>query len=175
MAWIKKPFLWNLMVGLLGCLMLTSCSISYKFNGASIDYNTTKTITIEQFPIRSSYVWGPMQAMFNNELTDVYAKSTRLQQVRRNGDLIISGEITDYSQMNQAVGADGYSAQVSLRMTVNVRFTNNKDHNQDFEQQFSATTQYDSTQQLSAVQEELVQEMCENIVDQIFNATVANW
>ena len=60
-------------------------------------------------------------------------------------------------------------------MTVNVRFTNNKDHEQDFERQFSATTQYDSTQQLSAVQEELVQQMCEDLVDQIFNATVANW
>lgn len=156
-------------------LLLTSCSISYQFNGASIDYNKTKTITIEQFPIRSSYVWGPMASMFNNELTDVYARSTRLQQVRRNGDLVISGEITDYSQMNQAVGADGYSAQVSLKMTVNVRFTNNADHTQDFERQFSATTQYDSRQQLSAVQEELVEQMSKDIVDQIFNATVANW
>lgn len=155
--------------------LLLSCSISYKFNGASIDYNKTKTITIESFPIRSSYVWGPMQAMFNNQLTDAYAKSTRLQQVRRNGDLVLSGEITDYSQMNQAVGADGYSAQIQLRMTVNVRFTNNQNHSEDFERQFTAHTQYDSKQQLSAVQEELVDQMCKDIVDQIFNATVANW
>ncbi len=165
----------HLICTFLFCLLLTSCSMKFSFNGASIDYDKTKTITIEQFPIRSTYVWGPMAAMFNNELTDVFATSTRLQQVRRNGDLVISGEITDYSQMNRAVGADGYSAQVSLRMTVNVRFTNNKDHEQDFERQFSATTQYDSTQQLSAVQEELVQQMCEDLVDQIFNATVANW
>lgn len=171
MAWIKQ-FIFSALTCI---LLLTSCSISYQFNGASIDYNKTKTITIEQFPIRSSYVWGPMASMFNNELTDVYARSTRLQQVKRNGDLVISGEITDYSQMNQAVGADGYSAQVSLKMTVNVRFTNNADHNQDFERQFSATTQYDSRQQLSAVQEELVEQMSKDIVDQIFNATVANW
>ena len=172
MDWRKK---FEIAVCLVLCLCMTSCSMKFAFNGASIDYNKTKTITIEQFPIRSSYVWGPMSAMFNNELTDVFAKSTRLQQVRKNGDLMLSGEITDYSQMNQAVGSDGYSAQVSLRMTVNVRFTNNVDHEQDFEQSFSATTQYDSTQQLSAVQEQLVQQMCENIVDQIFNATVANW
>lgn len=156
-------------------IVLTSCSISYQFNGASIDYSKTKSITLEQFPIRSSYVWGPMSSIFNTELTDVYAKSTRLQQVKRNGDLVISGEITDYSQMNQAVGADGYSAQIQLKMTVNVRFTNNANHDEDFERQFSATTQYDSKQQLSAVQEELVTQMCKDIVDQIFNATVANW
>lgn len=173
MAWKNK--IQNGLACLMGCLLLTSCTPKFSFNGSSIDYEKIKTITIEPFPIRSSYVWGPMASMFNNELTDIYAKSTRLQQVRRNGDLQLSGEITDYSQMNQAVGADGYSAQVSLRMTVNVKFTNTKDPKQDFERSFSATTQYDSTQQLSAVQEGLVQEMCENIVDQIFNATVANW
>ena len=170
MAWIKK-----LSFVLCACVVLTACSISYKFNGASIDYTKTKTITTENFPIRSSYVWGPMQAMFNNELTDIFAKSTRLQQVKRNGDLVLAGEITDYSQMNQAVGADGYSAQIQLKMVVNVRFTNNANHDEDFEQQFSATTQFDSKQQLSAVQEELVGQMCKDIVDQIFNATVANW
>ena len=138
-------------------------------------YTKTKTITLEQFPIRSNYVWGPMSSMFNTALTDIFARSTRLQQVKRNGDLVIAGEITDYSQMNQAVGADGYSAQIQLKMTVNVRFTNNVNHDEDFERQFSATTQYDSKQQLSAVQEELVQQMCKAIVDQIFNATVANW
>lgn len=159
----------------LAVLLLVSCSISYKFNGASIDYTKTKTITIEQFPIRSSYVWGPMQAMFNNELTDIFARSTRLQQVKRNGDLMISGEITDYSQMNQGVGADGYSAQIQLKMTVNVRFVNNQNHKEDFEQSFSATTQYDSNLQLTSVQEELVTQMCKDLVDQIFNATVANW
>jgi hypothetical protein len=73
------------------------------------------------------------------------------------------------------VSASGYSAQVQLKMTVNVRFVNNKKHAQDFERRFTATTEYDSSQQLQAVQETLVQQMIDDIVDQIFNATVANW
>ncbi|MBR2881414.1 MAG: LptE family protein, partial [Prevotella sp.] len=142
---------------------------------ASIDYTKTKTIQISQFPIRSAYVWGPMQAIFNNQLTDIYARQTKLRQVNRNGDLQISGEIVEYSQFNKAVAADGYSAQTQLKMTVNVRFVNNQNHDEDFEQRFSATTQYDSSLQLNAVQEELVTQMVKDIVDQIFNATVANW
>ena len=67
-------------------VIVTSCSVSYKFNGASIDYNTTKTIQIADFPIRSSYVWGPMASIFNNQLKDIYANHTKLIQVRRNGD-----------------------------------------------------------------------------------------
>ncbi len=156
-------------------LCLTACRISYKFNGASIDYKTTKTIQIDPFPIRSAYVWAPMQSIFNNALTDIYARQTRLQQVRRGGDLVLQGEITGFDQFNKGVSSDGYSSQVQLRMTVNVRFTNTKKHKEDFERQFSATTEYPASQQLMSVQEELVTQMTKDITDQIFNATVANW
>lgn len=156
-------------------MVITACSVSYKFNGASIDYNKTKTIQIVDFPIRSSYVWGPMASIFNNQLKDQYANHTRLIQVKRNGDLKVEGEITQYSQRNKAVTAQGESAQVELSMTVNVRFTNNANHSEDFERQFTATTTYDSRQSLNSVQEECVTQMVKDITDQIFNATVANW
>ena len=156
-------------------MVITACSVSYKFNGASIDYNKTKTIQIADFPIRSSYVWGPMASIFNNQLKDQYANHTRLIQVKRNGDLKVEGEITQYSQRNKAVTAQGESAQVELSMTVNVRFTNDANHSEDFERQFTATTTYDSRQSLNSVQEECVTQMVKDITDQIFNATVANW
>ena len=156
-------------------LLLVSCSVSYKFNGASIDYTKTKTIQIADFPIRSSYVWAPMASIFNNQLKDVFANHTRLIQVKRNGDMKIEGEITQYSQRNKAVTAEGTSAQAELSMTVNVRFTNNANHSEDFEKQFTATSTIETTQSLNSVQEELVTQMVEDITDQIFNATVANW
>lgn len=156
-------------------IFLYSCTVSYKFNGASIDYTKTKTIQIADFPIRSSYVWGPMSSIFNNQLKDIFANHTRLIQVKRNGDLKIEGEITKYEQRNKSVSSEGYSAQTELSMTVNVRFTNNANHSEDFERQFTATSSYETTQSLNSVQEELVTQMVEEITDQIFNATVANW
>ncbi|MEE1121720.1 MAG: LptE family protein [Prevotella sp.] len=156
-------------------LTVASCSVSYKFNMSSIDYTKVKTIQIADFPIRSSYVWGPMGPMFNNKLKEQFADHTKLSQVKRNGDLKIEGEITNYSQRNKSVSAEGYSAQTELSITVNVRFTNNTNHQEDFEQQFTATASYETTQSLASVQEQLVTEMIEDIVDQIFNATVANW
>jgi hypothetical protein len=162
--------------GILTALLLfVACSVSYKFNGASIDYTKTKTIQIADFPIRATYVWGPMAPMFNNQLKDQFASHTRLIQVRRGGDLKIEGEITQYQQRNKSVSAEGYSAQTELSMTVNVRFTNNANHAEDFERQFTSAQSYETTMSLSAVQDELVTEMCKDICDQIFNATVANW
>jgi outer membrane lipopolysaccharide assembly protein LptE/RlpB len=156
-------------------IILVSCSVSYKFNGASIDYTKTKTITLVDFPNRCSYVWGPMAPLFNNALKDEFANHTHLSQVKRNGDMKIEGEITQYSQRNKSVSSEGYSAQTELSMTVNVRFTNNANHQEDFERQFTASQVYETTKNLNSVQEELVTEMVKDIVNQIFNATVANW
>jgi len=166
---------WKAVLIIVVAAVMQACSISYKFNGASIDYSQVKTITIADFPIRSAYVWGPMQSIFNNKLKDEFASHTKLQQVKRNGDMKIEGEITNYTQRNKSVSSDGQSAQTELAMTVNVRFTNNKNHSEDFERQFTATSTYETTQSLNSVQEELVTQMTKDLVDQIFNATVANW
>ena len=173
MDWTNKSL--RLVVALAVAAVLTACSVSYKFNGASIDYTKIKTIQIAEFPIRSAYVWGPMGPLFNNELKDQFTGHTRLSLVRRNGDLKLEGEITRYEQRNKAVSSEGYSAQTELSMTVNVRFTNNVDHAQDFEQQFTATQSYDSSLSLNSVQNDLVAKMIRDICDQIFNACVANW
>ncbi len=165
----------TVMVALASVLLMQGCTVSYKLNGASIDYNTIKTITLETFSNRAAYQWAPMAPMFNNTLSDRYNSQTKLRQVKRDGDLVISGEIVSYDQTNKSISADGYSSMVQLKMTVKVKFTNNKQHNDDFDQTFSANREYDSSQQLSAVQEELVQQMIDDIVDQVFNATVANW
>lgn len=165
----------TVIVALASVLLMQGCTVSYKLNGASIDYNTIKTITLETFSNRAAYQWAPMAPMFNNTLSDRYNSQTKLRQVKRDGDLVISGEIVSYDQTNKSISADGYSSMVQLKMTVKVKFTNNKQHNDDFDKTFSANREYDSSQQLSAVQEELVQQMIDDIVDQVFNATVANW
>ena len=159
------------------CLMLmllTACSIKIQMTGTNINYDILKTIQIDKLANRAPYGWAPMEAMFNNKLQDLYATQTRLKLVKRGGDLQVAGEIVSYDQFNKAVSSDGFSSQVQLRMTVNIRFTNTKS-GQKWEKQFSATTQYDSTQQLTAVQESLVTEMVKDLCDQIFNATVADW
>ena len=176
MAWnkmkLKYKGIWMMLA-----LMMTACSISYQFNGSSIDYTKVKTISFETFPNRSvGFVWGPMESMFNTALQDIYLQQTRLQQVNRNGDLQISGEITNYDAYNKGVGSDGYSTMAELRMTVRVNFTNASNPQENFEaRQFSASREYDASQQLASVQDELVNQMIKDIVDQIFNATVANW
>ena len=59
-------------------MLMTACSVSYKFNGSSIDYTIIKTISFETFPNRSiGFVWGPMESMFYTALQDIYLQQPR--------------------------------------------------------------------------------------------------
>jgi ABC-type uncharacterized transport system auxiliary subunit len=156
-------------------VVAAGCTVSYKFTGASIDYTKVKTVSLAQFQNRAPYQWAPMATMFNEALTDAFVQQTKLQQVARGGDLQLDGEITAYDQVNKSISSDGYSSMMQLKMGVKVKFENTKNHAEDFERQFSASREFDASQQLNDVQEELVTQMIDEIVEQIFNATVANW
>lgn len=174
MAWIKKVALFVTLAGIV-CLV-NSCKISMGLAPiSSIDYSKVKTISIAEFPNRAEFVYAPMTTEFNQKLKDMFIQQTRLQLVSSNGDLEIDGEITGYNQYNESVAADGFSSKVKLTMTVNVRYVNNTNHEEDFEQQFSAFQTYDSTLLLTDVQDELINKMIKDITEQIFNSTVANW
>lgn len=174
MNWINKIAPAVITVCLL--LVINSCKISLGLAPiSSIDYSKVKTISIAEFPNRAEYVYAPMAQEFNQKLKDMFIQQTRLQLVNSNGDLDIDGEITGYNQYNEAVAADGFSSKVKVTMTVNVRFVNNTNHEEDFEQQFSAFQTYDSSLLLTDVQDDLISKMIKDITEQIFNATVANW
>lgn len=156
-------------------ILFVSCSISYKLNGASIDYALTKTISIEDFPIKAALVYAPLAVNFNDELKAKYADQTKLEQVRQNGDLQISGAITGYSLSPQAVKADAYAAQTRLTIRIKVKFENKKNSSENFEKEFSAYRDFDATELLTDVQDSLCNDMIKELVEEIFNATVANW
>jgi hypothetical protein len=156
-------------------LALVSCTISYKFNGSSIDYSKTKTISISDFPNTAELIYPPLAQAFGESLRDAYTKQTRLQIIKKGGDMHLEGEIVGYQLTPMAISSDTYSSETKLTMTVNVRFTNNKNPDDDFEKKYTAYQTFDSSRRLDDVQEELMKTMVADIVDNIYNDTVAKW
>lgn len=154
---------------------LTSCTISYKFNGASIDYTQVKSISIKDFPNMASLVYPPLAQNFSEALRDKYIRQTRLQVLRENGTLDLEGEITGYEVRSQAPKGDGYDSDTRLTITIRVRYTNDVNPEDDMEQSFSAYRDFSSDKMIQDVQDDLCAEIIDEIVDQIYNATVANW
>lgn len=156
-------------------LLMPSCLISYKFNGASIDYSKTKSISIADFPNNAALVYPPLSNNLSEGIRDIYSRQTRLQILRRGGDLELEGEITNYQLTPMAIAADSYSAETKLTLTVKVRFTNNVAPEESFEKTYSAFQTFDSSRMLNDVQEELCNTMIQEIAENIYNDTVAKW
>lgn len=155
---------------------MTGCIPKYTLNGAAIDYNVYKTINIGNFPIRAAMVYAPLEPMFQNKLTDTYTKQTRLKIIdSSNTDLTVEGEITGYQLTPQAVGEDAYATKTRLTITVRIKYTDNKEQRNSIDQSFSAYRDFDSSEMLTNVQDQLCEEICEELVMLIFNATAGNW
>lgn len=153
---------------------LSSCRISYKFTGASIPLEA-KTISITYFPNQAPLVNPTLSQNFTEGLRDFFQRQVRLEMVDRGGDLSFEGEITGYNLKPISVQADATSAMTRLTITVNVRFTNRFDAEQDFEKTFSQFVEFDDEVDYASEEETLVDEINDLLFDQIFNASVANW
>lgn len=154
---------------------LHSCAISYKFNGASIDYSTTKSISVAEFPNNAALVNPQLSSDLSEGIRDLYTRQTRLQVNSRGGDLEVEGEITGYALTPMSISADSYSAETKLTITVRVRFNNNNNPDDNFEKTYSAYQTFDSSQMLSDVENDLCATMIKEIAENIFNDTVAKW
>lgn len=152
-----------------------SCSISYKFNGSAINYDIYKSIDITDFPIRAALVYPPLQQEFQNQLMDAVTRQTRLQITDSNADTEMTGEITGYTLTPQAVGENAYATETRLTITVHVKYTDHINPANNVDQNFSAYRQFSADLLLIDVQDDLCKEICEELVDLIFNATLGNW
>ena len=156
-------------------LLLVSCGIyTLSFSGTSIQPDVN-TITINYFEYKALRV----NPSLSNELTEAirnqFRRMTRLEQVDLDGDMELSGEVTGYDVTPAAVTADEVAARNKLTVTVKVTFTDKKHPEEDFDKSFSAYSEYDSSNTLDAVESSLCAEIIEKLVEDIFNAAVAQW
>ena len=159
---------------LLSTLVLGACGI-YSFSGTSIQ-NDVNTINIDFFEYKAQKVNPSLSNDLTEALRTRFRRMTRLEQVEQDGDMEITGEVTGYSVAPAAVTANEVAARNRLTVTVKVSFTNRKYPEDDFtDKNFSAYSEYDSSNALDAVESTLCAEIIDKLIEDIFNATVAQW
>ena len=154
-------------------LAAVSCGI-YSFSGTNIQPDV-KTITIPFVEYKALRVNPSLSNDLTEALQDKFRKLTTLEQVDEDGDLELVCEVTGYDMKPQAVTANEVAAQNRLTVTVKIEFTNRKYPEDDVSQSFSAYEDYDSSNSLDAGEAGLCESIIEKIVEDIFNATVAQW
>ena len=166
-------------VRILACLslllpLLSGCKVSYSFSGTSIQADV-KTICIEPVVNKATKINPSLANQLTEELNDKYRKLTQLEQVTEDGDLNLVVTIESYDVRATAVTAEEVAAMNRLTVTCKVVFTNVLHTEDNLEQSFAAYEDYDSNNSLDMVENQLCETIVKKLVDDIFNATVAQW
>ncbi len=155
-------------------VIFPACKVSYTFTGASIAADV-KTFSVYYFPNRARLINPTLSMDITEKLKERLLKQTSLREQTENGDLVFEGQITEYEVRPMAIQKEDLAAQNRLTIGVKLKFTNNRDHEQDFERTFTAFEDFSSSLSLSDVESSIVPEILEKLMDDIFNATIANW
>lgn len=162
-------------------LFAASCG-NYSFTGASINYNETKTISIANFFNDSPGGLPNMGQLFTEELKEYFQRNTKLELVKANGDLQFEGAVVDYQVRPQAIVSSGNQNQADqsglMRVTIfiDVGFVNKAKETDNFQRRFSFFADYDpQSTTLTAIEATLVDEIFDQIIFDIFQASVAQW
>lgn len=153
---------------------MTACTVKYSLSGASIPPDA-KTFSVAYFPNNAPMVAPVLSATLTDELTQRFASRTSLAQVEDGGDFAFEGEIVGYSSTTSSVSSGDYALQNRLTISVKVKFTNAIDDKMSFNRNFSAYADYDSTKLLTEVEGELIPQIVEQLVTDIFQAAASNW
>lgn len=154
---------------------LSACTGGYSLTGG--DTGTSETVSVDFFPNNSNLVQPELSQKFTEALKDIFVRQTNLELKTRNGDLHFEGAITDYAvQPINAQASDlGAVAQNRLTVRVNVIFTNTTDPKKDFEKSFSRFADFDSSQNLSDVESDLIDQITAELAENILNAAIGDW
>ena len=155
-------------------MLMVGCTVKYSLSGASIPPDA-KTFSVAYFPNNAPMVAPILSATLTDELTQRFASRTNLVQVDEGGDFAFEGEIVGYSSTTSSVSSGDYALQNRLSITIKVKFTNAIDDKMSFNKNFSAYADYDSTKLLNEVESELIPQIVEQLVTDIFQASASNW
>ena len=169
---MRKLFSYIVVAGIVGSLV-SSCGI-YSFSGTSIQPDV-KSITIPYVEYTALRVNPSLANDLTEALKEKYRQLTSLEDVDVDGDLELVCTVTGYDVKATAVTANEMASQNRLTVTVKIEFSNKKYPEDDVSNNFSAYEDFDATLSLDAVESGLCETIIEKLVEDIFNATVAQW
>ncbi|MBK7944046.1 MAG: LptE family protein [Flavobacteriales bacterium] len=173
---------WRLAVGKPGvlptayCLMLLllpACRVNYSFSGG--DVGQAKTLTVDLFDARAPLATPSAAQTFTETVRDLLLAQTPLKLARENGDLQYSGSITGYDVQPVSIQANETAALNRLTMTASVTYVNTLEPKKNAQFTISRFADYDSSQDLTTVESQLVNEIGKQLAQDIFDRTLGSW
>jgi hypothetical protein len=132
-------------------------------------------VSVAYFQNKAPLIQPTLSQTLTDALKDKLSSQTRLSLVQGGGDYHIEGEITDYTTRPMAIQGNETAALNRLTISIAVRFYDRIDPSKNFETSFARFDDYASNRNLSEVEDQLIKNITESLVDDIFNRAFVNW
>ncbi|HLP11285.1 MAG TPA: LptE family protein [Flavobacteriales bacterium] len=150
------------------------CKIGYHFNEATIPVEA-KTATVNLFVNNAPLASPTLPLKITERLKDLIISQSRLNIAQQNGDLVFTGMITGYNIAPVAIQANETAGLNRLTISISVTYVNKFDEKTNFTQNFTRFADYDSSQELSSVEDQLMDEINRQLVQDVFDRAFSNW
>jgi len=173
----RRPVL-QLFAALSVLSLLTACGV-YSFTGTA---TSAKTISITEFYNNADLGPANMGQTLTNSLKNYFIQNSSLSVVAEEGELQMEGEVTGFTLTPIAPTSTGNANDITaasatrLTITVKVTYVNTLDEAMSFkDKSFSFYKDFTNEVTLNDIQEQYTRQIFERIINDIFNASVANW
>ncbi len=172
MRFQKRNF-FHLSFGLISFLMFSSCGV-YTQSGASID-PATKTFGVTYIVNNATIVAPTLSQTLTEKIKTKFINETPLKLTTEEGDLQFSGKILSYLTAPIAIQGNQTNAMSRLTVTVEIACVNKNDETKSFTQTFTNFADFDSKNDFSSIERDLINKICDGMVQDIFNKAFINW
>lgn len=155
-------------------LFVVSCQISFNFTGGKAD-NSLQTLAISQFINEADIVVPYLAQEVTQQLQDRFLSQSRLTLTSGAADVELGGSITRYTMLPVAIQGDDRAAQNRLTITVKVKFVNNVDPADSWEQTFSKFIDFDSEEDFTSVERDRINDVLEQVTQDVFSKSIGKW
>ncbi len=159
---------------ILACILIESCTVGYSFTGADIPADA-KTFSVKTFKLATPMAAANYDIRISESFKDLMLAQTKLDLIEKKGDLQFEGVVTKYESSNAAVSGEEFTTVNRLTISIKVKYINTFEREKNFERVFSRFADYSSSQDFSAVEDQLIEEINDQLTQDIFDASLGAW
>lgn len=155
-------------------IFASACTVNYSFTGADIPAEA-ETFSVQQFQIATPLATPDYGLILSEDMKDLMLAQTRLDLADKRGDLQFEGIVTGYLIGNAAISSEEFTSLNRLTITVKVKYTNTLEKDKSFEKTFSRFADYDSGENFSSLEPQLIEDINSQLIQDIFDASLGAW
>ena len=152
-----------------------ACALRFNFHGGGTVNPDLETLAVEIFSNEAQIIVPYLSQEVTQQIQDRFLSQSRLTLTTGAADIVLSGSITRYTVLPVAISGTDQAAQNRLTIALKVKFENNVEPGDSWDQTFTGFVDFDASEDFSSIERERINEVLEQLTQDIFTKSIGKW